>query len=1194
MADSIVEILIKAKDQASRVVEKLNKDFKKAGDAAKKFGQDSKKAGKVDFSKLHKSLDQIKKKLDSSAVAMQKFGEKTRQAGEQMTQAGTSLLAAGAALGAPLVLALKSFGGFEKAMSKVQAISGATGEEFAKMTDLAKEMGRTTQFTAQESAEAMTFLSQAGLSTTEVLEALPGSLELAAAGGLDLATAADLATNVVAGLGLEMDQLSRVNDAMALAASRSNTSVYELGEALKTAGPAAKGSGVELEEVVSVLGGLANAGIKGGEAGNAVKRMLVSLQKPSAEARETLKRLNITTTDAEGNFRGLLPVLGDLGEAQLDLADASRLFGLYAGPAAVAASGQVKSMRDLDEALKKAQGSARKMAQVMLDNLAGSFTKLLSALDGLLIAIGEDLAGVLRGMVDSITESVTSFTDWYNSMGEVGKTAILTVAAIASLAVALGLILAPLGLIIVGFGSWVTVGGKALAFMLTFGGKIGIVSAAMKLAAVAGRGFMFVLTLISRHPIIAALTALGYTVYKLVDAYDEYSEATDQLNDFQQTQLDIIEKQKRAGADDTRIKSAEELLSLSKEQLDAYQDELLAKMRLVGAERALALSRGDQEVADTAEAEMNALTLAIENSVEAEKKLEAAAKAAAKAGDEQAQSAQQQSVVLTATKEDIKRLGDEMLKLNQIRYDQQIAELNRVHEANIAALTIKGDVVGLQNEYTLHFNTLKVLAQENSRQRIELTRRTINQQKQLALAGTVDEKEIARIKLDAERQLTDQVIQIKRQEISTISNLRQQSFNKYKALTQQVADLEKRIADTQLAGQFRVNDLQRQGLGDYAAYQSKKREISQLTSQFNQALAAKDYKLAESLAQRQIALSGQLVGEIKEGETVQLSKEQSVKAAVENTKASQDRLLQSMKAQKAEAKAAADAQKALFTSLDATLKRLDTTLRGLQGKSVDIETKLAVPTDAEAETEVKKPLAAMQRTAEEEAIDAEIRAKFTPEQFFNAVNEIRARMEGEGVDVDMIPKVDLINETKRILAAETTNTNVKFNPNTRAVDAAIARLRRNTYSTHTIRVVEQRSVGGLIGSNLPRFATGGSPNRAIGAVSGPGTSTSDSIMARLSNGEFVIKAAAVKKYGQNLFNSLNQMHFPTHRLPRFATGGAAFTPASGRVAGEAAGQKVTLDLNMNGNQLGSLTGSRDTVNGLVTALKDIQRNLPGG
>ncbi len=327
-------------------------------------------------------------------------------------------LAGGAGLALLSRSAISAAKDFEQSMAKVAAITGVVGKQFEDMTDLAKEMGKTTVFTASQAADALTFLGMAGLNATQSMEALPGVLNLAAAGGIDLATAADLATNVMGGLQLEVKDLARVNDVMAATASKANTSIVELAGALRVAGPVATTLGLSIEQTSAFLGSMANLGFKAENAGQAMKQMLarltVALEDTNSKGAKALRALNVEISDGEGGMRNLTDVMADLQNAGLSAGQAMDIFGRFTFSSALAAASAAEGAKALEEELANAAGTADRMAKIQLSTFDGAVKTLISALEAANIAIGElftkSAAGI--GIMESLTNSLRGLADW--------------------------------------------------------------------------------------------------------------------------------------------------------------------------------------------------------------------------------------------------------------------------------------------------------------------------------------------------------------------------------------------------------------------------------------------------------------------------------------------------------------------------------------------------------------------------------------------------------------------------------------------------------------------------------------------------------------------------------------------------------------------------------------------------------------
>ncbi len=382
-----------------------------------------------------------------------------RKVGQNATQLGLSLVKLGAPLTAVAALSLKTFAQFEKSMVRVQAVSKATASEFAELEAQAKLMGRTTIFTATESAEALAFMAQAGLTARESIGGLPAVLELAAAGGIDLAASADLVTNVMAGMGLEVHELSRANDVLVTAFTSANTNLLQLGQAFKFAGPVAAAAGLSLEEVAATLALMGNAGIQATMAGTALRGAITRLLNPSKEAGAILRRLGITAVDSTGELRSFRDIIVELEASGLSTADAMTLFGLRAGPGMLALLSQGSdALIKLTEEMENAGGTSKRIAEAQMDTFVGSMATLKAVVEDAAISLGEvlaptvrDLAGLLEPVIDSIARWVERNPAWAKG---------LTASSVAL--VAIGSALAVLGLILPGIITLVTTFGIAL------------------------------------------------------------------------------------------------------------------------------------------------------------------------------------------------------------------------------------------------------------------------------------------------------------------------------------------------------------------------------------------------------------------------------------------------------------------------------------------------------------------------------------------------------------------------------------------------------------------------------------------------------------------------------------------------------------------------------------------------------------
>ncbi len=377
--------------------------------------------------------------------SIERAEKRTQAFGEKATRTGVALAAMGGIIVALGAISLRTFGQFEQSMARVGAVTQASEQELATLTETAKEMGRTTVFSARQSASALSFLALAGLSVNEQMGALPSVLQLAAAGQLDLATSADIVTNVMAGFGLTVEELGRANDVLVTGFTSANTNLVQLGQAFKFAGPIAKAAGITFEETAAALALMGNAGIQASMAGTGLRGAITRLLRPSGEAKRVIAALGLTVTDAADKMLPLTEIIGQLEDVGLSAGDAMTLFGQRAGPAMLALVEQGSgALSDLSEQMLVSGGIAERIAEQQLDTLSGSMTLLKSQVEGVTIAIGQGLAPVLRDLaraLNPVIEGVTAFAEQ-----QPGLARLVFAAAVAVLA--LGLTLAAIGFIL--------------------------------------------------------------------------------------------------------------------------------------------------------------------------------------------------------------------------------------------------------------------------------------------------------------------------------------------------------------------------------------------------------------------------------------------------------------------------------------------------------------------------------------------------------------------------------------------------------------------------------------------------------------------------------------------------------------------------------------------------------------------------
>jgi TP901 family phage tail tape measure protein len=374
-------------------------------------------------------------------------------------------------------MALKSAGDFESSMNVLQSVSGATADDMADLEEQALALGASTSFSAGEAAEAMLELGKAGLGANDIIGSMPGVLSLAAAGGMDVATAAGIAANAVNTFGLEAAETTMVANMLAAAANASSADVSDLAAGFQMAGSVFASNGQSMADLTTAMALMANAGIAGSDAGTSLKTMMMRLAAPTAEAADAMAALGLNVYELDGSMRPFQDVIADLGAATSTLSDEQRnaalstIFGADAIRAAtILTSEGADGWVAMEAAVTKA-GAAEEAAAARMKGLSGALDYLQGSIDSALIALSAQFLPALSEMLRVVADSVTGFT----TLSPEIQTAALAFAAVAAAAgpvllaitgigAALGFILSPIGLIII------AVGALAAAWSTNFGG----------------------------------------------------------------------------------------------------------------------------------------------------------------------------------------------------------------------------------------------------------------------------------------------------------------------------------------------------------------------------------------------------------------------------------------------------------------------------------------------------------------------------------------------------------------------------------------------------------------------------------------------------------------------------------------------------------------------------------------------------
>lgn len=459
------------------------------------------------FVDLAASAQAFKADMAAARAALQTTAQGFQKLGSKISDIGKSV---SAKLSAPMALfgglSIKTAADFDDAMRMVAAKSKATEGQLASMTALARKMGADTRFTATQAAEGMTFLAQAGLGVDDVMKALPSTLALAATEGMDLGRAADIASNVMSGMGAGAADLARIVDILADASRSGNTNVEMLGESFSKVGPILRANGQSIEAGAAAFDLLGNAGIQAEEAGTGIKSAFAAMLTPSDKQKAIIEDLGVAFTDSQGRLLDFGNIIGQLGPHVENQAAMFELFGARGAlvMTALAQAGESEFTRLRDQ-FSQSSGAAKEMSDVMEGGVGGSMRRAVSAFQELQIAIAN--SGLVEA-VEKLAKVGADLTKWLsenNPMMLKFAAAFIAISAVAgpvlvalgSVIWALGAVWGAIGPVITGFAVF-ALGAKELQLL---GGLLKIFGGAAAVVALKASG------------LAAAVAAVAYAAY---------------------------------------------------------------------------------------------------------------------------------------------------------------------------------------------------------------------------------------------------------------------------------------------------------------------------------------------------------------------------------------------------------------------------------------------------------------------------------------------------------------------------------------------------------------------------------------------------------------------------------------------------------------------------------------------------------
>ena len=503
-------------------------------------------------------------KIGIAAAKMEMYGQKA-------TAAGNSLRGLTIATGLLGGMAVRTTAEFDSSMSKVQAVSGATGGEFDLLRDKAREMGSKTKFSASEAAEAMNYMAMAGWKTKDMLSGIDGIMNLAAASGEDLATTSDIVTDGLTALGYSAKDAGRMADVMAAASSNANTNVSMMGETFKYAAAVAGSMGYSMEDVALATGLMANAGIKGSQAGTALRSTISRMAAPTKQVSAAMKSIGVEMTNADGTARPFRDVMVDLRKGMADLSETEKtqIASTIAGKNAMSGFLSIINASDSDfnklaDAIDNSDGAALKMAETMQDNLGGQVTILKSQMQELAISVGDTLVPMAKKAV----KAAQNLTNWFNNLSAGGKDAAVKIGLMAGAAGPLLLATGGMAKAFSGSVKAIASAKGAIAAMTVVEGEATV---ATKLLSAAQKAV----------PWVAAAAGAALIAKAMVDTYKSTHEATLKVQEHakaRQEEIDAIKGE--AKESDFYLQKLNELAGVEdktnaqKELMQAYVDKL--------------------------------------------------------------------------------------------------------------------------------------------------------------------------------------------------------------------------------------------------------------------------------------------------------------------------------------------------------------------------------------------------------------------------------------------------------------------------------------------------------------------------------------------------------------------------------------------------------------------------------------------
>ena len=1020
--DVQLRLVISAINRAGADLSRVGEQLRSVSNRAKDLGNSSVQAGTQGargVKKLANALDALKPKFEA-----------VRRASDQMVSAGMQIGQVGASLLASAVFPIIKAKNFEKAMAGVRAVTAGTEEDFVALSAKAKELGATTAFTAEQAAEGMNFLGMAGFDAKEALDAITPSLLLAAAGGIELADAADISTNILKGLGMETKDLADVVDILAYTANNSNQTVLQLGEAFSYSAPFIRDAGMSIQLASSMLAQFADAGVRSTRGGTALRGVILGLAKITPQAAKVFDRLHVQVSKNADGTIDYMKTLQDLNEAGATTEDWADIFTRSFGGLASLLSKNAEETRKFTKELDNVNGVAKKTSDVRMKNLWGATKLLTSALSGLATAAGSPLLEPLTKLTLGLAKVVSGMAKWAEENSGVAGTITAVAGAIGGLLTLVAAILIPLGLVGKLLG---TVGAGLVSIVAGFGKLRKVMSSAGMTASLLGRAFGYLGAAMAAWDIYRAVE--GFVGWR--KAAGEAEGALKQLKD----QGDLLVS-KFKEFKDTPLPETIDWAGKTSGQLKAMNEELIKahlywrgiKSQLEERAKERTFWVFETEGAKEAKAQL----------VEVNKKLEQFAAIRKQLFEAQRKDGGDLTVGVGV------ELDPKELELLQAEVDGLSERIQSSVETTFAAIDTSPLVTKLLDAQ-LQLERDTEMSEERRSARSQEIENDLADARISIIEGALNkaraawddygnaQRTIATAACNAEEMTQEEyaarVVQISKD----VTEKKKQAFERATAyLERELAkslDAEKRLAaaikgiQEDIAGfhestEEKIRDLRRRGMTEEQAYYDRVAELNEKLAKAR-ALDPSQYEEAKKLFEEVKNAAGSLVGEVKRGNTVIVSNQQTLNTAIGMLRQAEDGMASAAAAAQLAVKERLEAQQQESAGILASLGRVREELRWLQQDFAKLSD-MQLSVDFNSVNEGLDELQSKIRTLKETEVRVEVTGAVEVAELDDAIDNLEDKKVEAKADVFGKAEADRLRDSIEALHDKTVTVTTRY------------------------------------------------------------------------------------------------------------------------------------------------------------------------